>query len=297
MHAPEAVAQLEGWFREKGSALVCYSGGVDSALVMLVAHRVLGPRAVAMTAASPSLPSRELTEASEVARAVGVDHRIVRSDEVSKPEYRKNHTDRCFHCKSELYRIARAKAEEWQLDAIVNGTNLDDLGDFRPGLEAAREAGVESPLVALAFTKADVRAAAELVGLSVWQKPAAACLSSRIPFGTEVTEERLSRIGDLEGDLRDLGFGQVRVRYHTLGTVPGGTTEQALARIELDPASVARASTPEIAAAIVGAGRARGFLHVTLDLAGYRMGSHNEALRAEAVGNGSPRRKLPLVDA
>lgn len=297
MHAPEAVAQLEDWFRKKGSVLVCYSGGVDSALVMLVAHRVLGARAVAMTAASPSLPSRELVEAKEVAHVAGVDHRVVRSDEVSQPEYRKNHTDRCFHCKSELYRIARAKAEEWELAAIVNGTNLDDLGDFRPGLEAAREAGVESPLVALGFTKADVRAAAEQLGLSVWQKPAAACLSSRIPFGTEVTEERLAQIGDLEGDLRDLGFRQVRVRYHTLGTVPGGTTERALARIELDPSEVVRASAPETAAAIVDAARARGFLYATLDLAGYRMGSHNEALR-EAPGPGAAgRRKLPLVGA
>ncbi len=249
------------------SVLVCYSGGVDSAFVLAIAHEELGPRAIGMTAVSPSLPASEKEEAISIAKKIGADHRLVESHEIDDPNYVANNSDRCFHCKSELYRIALKKRDEWQLQAIINGTNTDDLGDYRPGLQAAREAGVISPLVELGFTKTDVRSGAQAIGLPIWDKPAAACLSSRIPYGTSVTQERLQQIGGYEQDLRALGFRQVRVRYH-----------DSLARLELDPADVSRAADPDIRTRIVDAGKKHGFRYITLDLAGYRTGSHNEVL-------------------
>lgn len=267
MPIDDKLAHLRARIRELGSVLVCYSGGVDSAFVLAVAHSELGARAVGMTAISPSLAPSEHEEAVSVARLIGATHRLVESHEIEDPSYVANNPDRCFHCKSELYRIAVHKQKEWDLAAIVNGTNIDDLGDYRPGLQAAREAGVISPLVELGFTKADVRAGAAAVGLPIWDKPAAACLSSRIPYGTSVTRERLSRIGGFEADLRRLGFRQVRVRYH-----------DDLARIELDAAELGRAADPSVRGLIVAAGKEHGFKYVTLDLGGYRMGSHNEVL-------------------
>lgn len=268
----EKLARLRARIRELGSVLVCYSGGVDSAFVLAIAHGELGSRAVGMTAVSPSLAPDEREEAMSVARLIGATHRLVESNEIDDPSYVANNPDRCFHCKSELYKIAARKQNEWDLAAIVNGTNVDDLGDYRPGLEAAREAGVISPLVELGFTKADVRAGAASVGLSIWDKPAAACLSSRIPYGTSVTRERLTRIGGFEADLRRLGFRQVRVRYH-----------EELARIELDAAELGRAADPSMRGLIVESGKKHGFRYVTLDLGGYRMGSHNEVLVGRAL--------------
>ena len=268
----DKLARLRARMAELGSVLVCYSGGVDSAFVLAVAHQVLGARAVGMTAVSPSLAPGEREEAAEVARSIGADHRFVESHEIEDPGYVANNPDRCFHCKSELYRIAVAKKAEWGLAAILNGTNVDDLGDYRPGLEAAKEAGVVSPLVELGFTKADVRAGASAVGLPIWDKPAAACLSSRIPYGTSVTRERLAQIGGLEAALKGLGFRQVRVRWH-----------DDIARIELSVAELGRAAEPGVREAIVEAGKRHGFRYITLDLAGYRVGSHNEVLVGRAL--------------
>ena len=214
---------------------------------------------------------------------------MVDSSEIDDPSYQANGPDRCFHCKSELYRIAAAKQVEWGLAHVVKGTNRDDLGDYRPGLEAASRAGVESPLVELGFTKTDVRACAQALGLEVWDKPAAACLSSRLPFGTRVTRERLTRIGGLEAALRQLGFKRVRVRYHAIGDAGGAESaspEQAIARIEVDASEIARAASETVRDALVRAGKEHGFLYVTLDLGGYRMGSHNEVLAS---------RSLPIV--
>jgi len=280
----EKLARLDALLSELGSVLVCYSGGVDSAFMLAAAHRVLGPRAVGLTAVSPSLAPAELEDATRIARQIGADHRVVESNEIHDPSYQKNGPDRCFHCKSELYRLAEARRAAWGLAHVVNGTNVDDLGDYRPGLEAAKNASVRSPFVELGFTKDDVREGARRAGLEIWDKPAAACLSSRIPFGTAVTPERLDRIGRLEARLRDLGFRRVRVRYHAVGE----GSDKAFARIELDPSDLARACEEGVREAILEAGAQTGFLYVTLDLKGSRTGSHNEALDPGARGRALP---------
>jgi pyridinium-3,5-biscarboxylic acid mononucleotide sulfurtransferase len=264
------LAQLSENIRKSRSALVCFSGGVDSAFVLAMATRTLGHRAIGMTALSPSLPESDLEQAKAFAREIGAEHRLVVSTEMDDPSYLRNDTDRCFHCRTALYRIARQKCEEWGLDDILNGTNCDDSGDYRPGLEAAKNASVKSPLVDCGFTKADVRAGSKVIGLSLWDKPAAACLSSRIPYGTPVTRSLLEQIGGFEADLKGFGFRQVRVRYH-----------EKLARVELDVAEISRAVDPSIRDQIVAAGKRHGFQYVTLDLGGYRTCSHNEVL----IGN------------
>ncbi|HMJ52116.1 MAG TPA: ATP-dependent sacrificial sulfur transferase LarE [Polyangiaceae bacterium] len=266
------LERLSADIRALPSALVCYSGGVDSAFVLAVATRQLGERAIGMTAVSPSLPPGELDYAQALAKEIGADHRIVSSMEMDDPRYVSNNSDRCFYCKSELYEIAEAKRKEWGLAVTLNGTNCDDLGDYRPGLVAAKNAEVKSPLVECGFSKADVRAAAQVIGLGAWDKPALACLSSRIPYGTSVTTERLAQIGGFESDLKKLGFRQVRVRYH-----------DKLARVELDLEEMARAVDPSVRGEIVAAGKRNGFQYVTLDLGGYRMGSHNEIIVGKSL--------------
>jgi uncharacterized protein len=252
--------------------LVCYSGGIDSAFVLAVAHQELGARAIGMTAVSPSLSDGEKADAARIAQKLGAEHRFVESHELERPGYVQNGPDRCFHCKSELYEIAEAKRREWRLAVVVNGTNRDDLGDYRPGLEAAKNAGARSPLVEAGMTKSDVRAAALAIGMDVWDKPAAACLSSRIPYGTSVTTERLAQIGGLEADLKALGFRQLRVRWH-----------DQIARIEVALSELELMLAPGVRDAAVLAGKKHGFQYITLDLAGYRMGSHNEVLVGRAL--------------
>ncbi|MBK6690773.1 MAG: ATP-dependent sacrificial sulfur transferase LarE [Myxococcales bacterium] len=282
--SPTPLHRLRGLLEEMGSVLVCYSGGVDSAFVLAVAHEVLGPRAVGMTAISPSLASFEKEAAVALATRIGARHELVESSEIDDPGYQANGVDRCFYCKSELYRISEKKRAEWGLAFVLNGTNLDDLGDHRPGLDAASRAAVRSPLVELKFTKADVRKYAAEIGLSVWDKPASACLSSRIPFGTTVTRDRLAQIGGLEAELHALGLRQVRVRWHALSATSGtagATKEGAIARIEV--AKDELLSAFEKRDAISAAGRRFGFTYVTLDLEGYRTGSHNEVLVGKSL--------------
>lgn len=292
--ADPQLEQLRALLRAMGSVLVCYSGGVDSALVLAVAHETLGQRAVGLTAVSPSLAPFEKDAAIAIAAQIGARHELVDSREIERPGYVANAPDRCFHCKSELYDIALAKAREWTLACVVNGTNLDDLGDHRPGLEAAKSTGIRSILVECSFRKEDVRRCARLMGLTIWDKPASACLSSRIPYGTTVTRERLAQIGGLEAELRALGLRQVRVRWHALRSVSASVApiapsddrvasgadrfEQALARIEVARAELVQAF--EQRDEIIEAGKRFGFAYVTLDLQGYRTGSHNEVIVA-----------------
>jgi uncharacterized protein len=286
------LRRLENLFADMGSALVCYSGGVDSALVLMVAHRVLGERAIGMTAVSPSLAPFEKEAAIAVARQIGARHELVESHELEREGYQANGADRCFYCKTELYEIAAAKKEAWGLAHVVNGVNVDDLGDHRPGLVAASNAAVRSPLVEASVGKAEVRAIASELGLTVWDKPASACLSSRIPFGTQVTAAKLAQIGGLEAELRRLGLRQLRVRWHEVGG-SGGTRASALARVEVAAEELPRAF--DARAAITEAGKRFGFVYVTLDLAGYRTGSHNELLEPTARTSGDGARRLPIL--
>jgi uncharacterized protein len=276
--APTPETKLDSlriWLKAQGSVLVCYSGGVDSAFLLAVATQELESHAVGLTALSPSLAASEREDALSFAARIGAVHHLVETHEMDRPGYAKNSADRCFHCKTELYEVAERKRREWGLNVVLNGTNTDDLGDYRPGLEAASRAKVRSPLVELGFNKGDVRAAARHLGLDLWDKPAAACLSSRIPYGTSVTPERLSQVEQLEADLKALGFRQLRVRWH-----------DKIARIELGVDELPRALEPELRDSIVQAGKRCGFSYITLDLAGYRQGSHNEVL---------PGRSLPVV--
>jgi uncharacterized protein len=250
-----------------GSALVCFSGGVDSTLLLRVAHDVLGERCVGLTAISITMAASERTAARDLAAGIGARLEVVESHELERPGFAQNPTDRCYHCKAELLEIARPRADALALAEVLIGTNVDDLGDHRPGLAAADERGARHPMVDAGFTKPDVRALSRMLGLPTWDKPQLACLSSRFPYGTEITPERLKQVDGFEDALRALGFRQLRVRYH--GDV---------ARLEIDAADMARALEPGVREAIVAAGRAQGFTFVALDLAGFASGSLNQLI-------------------
>jgi uncharacterized protein len=247
---------------------VAFSGGVDSAYLASAATQVLGPAALCVTADSPSYPDHHRQLALRVAREFGLHHEFVRTAEMERPEYRANPVDRCYHCKHELYGVLSGLAAARGIPAIVDGSNADDRSDYRPGRKAAREFGVRSPLDESDLTKADIRELSRLAGLPTWDEPASACLSSRIPYHSEVTGEKLRMIERAETVLRDLGFRVCRVRHH-----------DALARLEIGRDEMPRALDPEVRERIVRELRAIGYQHVAIDLQGYRMGSLNEGVR------------------
>jgi uncharacterized protein len=254
------------------SLIVAYSGGVDSAYLAYAATAVLGQRAFCITADSPSYPDRHRQLAIRLASRFALRHEIIRTGELDRPEYRANQADRCYHCKHELYTHLTALARERGVAAVADGSNADDRGDYRPGRQAAREFGVRSPLDEVGLTKAEIRELSRRAGMPTWDEPASACLSSRIPYFSEVTDEKLRMIERAESVLRDLGFRICRVRHH-----------DALARIELGRDEIARALEPETSETIDRELRAIGYQHVTVDLRGYRLGSLNEALRLRPV--------------
>ena len=257
----DKVERLRHLVADMQSALIAFSGGIDSTLVLKIAHDELGVRAVGVTAVSPTYPVAELDAATRTAQEIGAEHAIVQTDQLTIPAFVQNDGARCFHCKTDLYqlmeRLRIARSMQWVLD----GTNLDDLGDDRPGIKAAREWNVRSPLVEAALTKADVRAAAHQLGLSSWDKPAAACLSSRIPRGIPITMEKLRRVEAAEAVLQEEGFNHFRVRDHG-----------DIARIEMAPEEFARLNQPGRRLTVSTRLREIGFRFVCVDLEGYRPG-------------------------
>ncbi len=260
------------WFRDKASALVAFSGGVDSTLLARAAHDALGDRALAVTAVSASLAPRELDEAKDLAARIGIEHRLESSSETSLPQYLVNDGNRCYHCKTELYSICKRAAEEADLAVIVNGLNTDDLSDHRPGNAAADEAGVRSPFVELGFDKAAIREHSRRLGLPTADKPELACLASRFPTGTPISVVGLEQVAAAEEAVASLGFSQYRVRFHG-----------DLARVEVPAAELDRLADKELRRRLLAGVRAAGFRFVTVDLAGYARGSSN-ALSMGASG-------------
>ena len=260
----DKAGRLRALLKEMEGCVIGFSGGVDSALLFAVAVEVLGNRALAVTATSKTYPERELSEARELAAAIGGRHRVIVSEELDIVEFRENPRNRCYYCKRELFGKLRAIADEEGLIFVLDGTNIDDAGDHRPGRAAAEELGVRSPLEEAGFSKQDIRDLSRTLNLPTWDKPAFACLSSRFPYGTSITPERVSQVGLAEESLRSLGFRTIRVRYH--GSV---------ARIELGAPEFEMA-TGSHRDEVVTRVKEAGFTYVALDLQGYRTGAMNE---------------------
>lgn len=260
--------KLKAIFSEMERALIAYSGGVDSTLVAKIAYDVLGDRALAVTAKSPSLLPEELEDACIQAAAIGIPHEIIETHEMNNPHYTSNPVNRCYFCKSELHDTLKPLALERGYPYVVDGVNADDLRDYRPGIQAAKERGVRSPLAEVNVTKTEVRQLSKQLGLSWWDKPAQPCLSSRFPYGEEITVTKLQRVGRAEIYLRRLGWSNLRVR-----------SEGDTARIELPPEQIKEFVLTAELPTVVSAFQELGFVYVTLDLEGYRSGKLNQVLK------------------
>jgi pyridinium-3,5-biscarboxylic acid mononucleotide sulfurtransferase len=263
---------LETLLRNTNGAIIAFSAGVDSTFLLKVAYSVLGERAIALTAALPTVPPGEFEVAKEFAQKLGCRHIVIDSNELANPSFAQNPSNRCFFCKDELYRICRDQAKILNIPIVVDGTNLDDLKDHRPGLKAAKEWGIRHPLVEAEMTKEDIRRHSRALNLATWDKPSSPCLSSRFPYGTEINLERLRKIGACEVYLKELRFREFRVRYHG-----------DLARIELSAQEIGRFFDETTRQAVVKKFKEIGFNYVSLDLQGYRTGSMNETLAAKAI--------------
>jgi len=267
MELQNALKQLARHLEKMGSLAVAYSGGVDSTFLLKVAHDVLSDRAIAVTAQSPTYPEREFKEAAEFARSAGIQHMVIQSEELEIEGFTDNPPNRCYLCKYELFSKIKEMAGKHGIPFIAEGSNIDDLGDYRPGLQAIKELGIISPLKDAGLGKEAIRILSKQMGLPTWDKPAFACLASRFPYGVKITREKLAMVDRAERYLLELGFKQVRVRHH-------GDT----ARIEVSPAEQSKFFNPELMGNVYRQFQKIGFAYAALDLRGYRTGSMNEVI-------------------
>jgi pyridinium-3,5-biscarboxylic acid mononucleotide sulfurtransferase len=266
------LAHLRDFFRPLPSVMVAFSGGVDSTFVLKIAHETIGDRVLALTTTSPTMPDDDRISALEMARLIGARHLVIESNELEIPGYARNPIDRCYLCKHNLFTVCEAKARELQIDDIVDGLNLDDLHDYRPGIKAASEKRVRHPLVEAGMSKADIRELSRAIGLPTWDRPASPCLSSRFPYGTQITPDGLRQVEQGERLLHAMGFRVARVRFH--GDV---------ARLEVESDEISRLLEPLTRATIDRELKHLGFRFVTVDLKGFRSGSLNEGLSPATI--------------